>query len=249
MSLKHSVVKFKFEDFESLSTERSVQVSSEKVTDSHGNIWMFSIFPGGDGESEEDMVHMSLFNMGNEDVCARATFIVRGARGEAYYEGMIGIEVLTYEAGGLRSWGRDTTKRSDILDKENNVLLDGALLVDVHLQFQPKSITIPPSPLVGNLLKLLDDSESADVKFKIKRTVITAHKLILKANAPILFDFCKGGKEGEMIKIDKISPAIFKIILRHVYGGEIPGKDTILTDIGYECIGSDIIDADGAASR
>ena len=71
-------------------------------------------------------------------------------------------------------------------------------------------------------------------------TVITAHKCILKANAPILYDFCKGCKEGEKIKIDNISPAIFKIILRHVYGGEIPVKETILSD-GIDSIGRDII--------
>ena len=64
MSLKHSVVKFKFEDFESLPSEQGVQVSSEEVADCRGNIWKLNIYPGGDSESEEGMVHMSLFNTG-----------------------------------------------------------------------------------------------------------------------------------------------------------------------------------------
>ena len=246
MSLKHSVVKFKFEDFESLSTDQDVEVCSEQVTDSHGNTWMLDIYPGGrnrDDTSSDVMVYMTLFNMGINDVCAQATFIVRNSRGKMNKEQPIISH--TFDADGGSGWGCDIIKRSDIIDKENNILLDGALLVDVHLQFQPepKSLTVPPSPLSTNMLKLLYDSESADVKFKVKRTVITAHKCILKANAPILYDFCKGCKEGEKIKIDNISPAIFKIILRHVYGGEIPGKDTIMCDIGNDCIGKDIIDA------
>ena len=246
MSLKHSEVKFKFEDFESLPSEQGVRVTSKQVTDSHGNIWKMVIYPGGrngeDYTSSDGMVHMTLFNTGNKDVSARPTFIVRGVSGEVYTE--CTVDVQKFKEGGT-GWGCDIIERSEIIDKENNILLDGALLVDVHIQLQPepKSLTVPPSPLSTNMLKLLYDSESADVKFKVKRTVITAHKCILKANAPILYDFCKGCKEGEKIKIDNISPAIFKIILRHVYGGEIPGKDTIMCDIGNDCIGKDIIDA------
>ena len=161
----------------------------------------------------------------------------------------VGKDFVTADKGkkfkeGGTGWGCDIIERSEIIDKENNILLDGALIADAHLQFQPqpKSLTVTPRSHSKNMLQLLDDSESEDVKLKVKRTVITAHKLILKANAPILFDFCKGCKEGEMVKIDNISPAIFKIIIRYAYGAEIPGKETIMIG-GYDNIGKDIIDA------
>jgi len=124
--------------------------------------------------------------------------------------------------------GYDMIKRSDILNKEKNILAEGALHVDAHIQIQPDSLVAPPNLLAKNMLMILDDEVSADAQFKVKRQIITAHKCILKPNSPILFEFCKDSKEGEMIQIENVRPdIIFRIVLRFIYAGELPDIDTI----------------------
>lgn len=77
------------------------------------------------------------------------------------------------------------------------------------------------------MLNLLNKSESADVKFKVSSSVITAHKCVLETNSPLLYEFCKDSKEGGKIQIKNITPKIFRIVLRYVYAGVLPDTDTI----------------------
>jgi len=206
--------------------ERGTAVKSPIVTDCHGNFWMLTIYPRGNTDSTEDNIRISLYNMNiGKDVSAGATFIVRDASGKAYANRIMNVGM--YEGRGGAGWGKDIIKRSDILDKEKNILVDGALHVDVHIQIQPDSLVVPPNPLAKNMLKILDDVDSADVQFKVKRQIITAHKCILKPNAPMLYEFCKDSKEGEEIQIENVKPDVFRIVLRYVYAGEIPDIDTI----------------------
>ena len=83
-----------------------------------------------------------------------------------------------------------------IIDEENNILVDGALLIDVHLQSKPESssIHVPSNYFGKNMLKLLENEDDANVSFKVKKTIIPANKLILKMNAPILFGFVRDKK-------------------------------------------------------
>ena len=137
-------------------------------------------------------------------------------------------------------------KRSEILDEENKILVDGALLIDVHLQIKPKqkSIYIPTNPFGTNMLKLLENEEDSDVTFMVKKTKIPAHKLILKMNAPVLHGFCTEQEEGGSIPIKETTPKLFRVILRYVYGGDVPdsvtvdmAKDIIIAADRYEVAG------------
>jgi len=224
MSIKHSIVKFKFEDFAGLTEERGTAMHSRITEGCNGNFWMLAIYPRGDTDSPDDMVEITLYNKGSNDVSAGATFIVRDAIGKVYADMTVNVD--TFKCGGKNGRGYDMIKRSDILNKEKNILADGALHVDVHIEIMPeqKLIIVPPSPLASNMLRLLDDTESADVQFEVERTVITAHKLILKTNAPLLYEFCKGDKEGEKIQIKNVTPDVFRIVLRYVYAGELPDR-------------------------
>ena len=182
MSIKHSVVKFKFEDFAGLTQEKGDCIESQTIEDCHGNNWRLSLYPRGGTDSLEDKIRISLFNGGTNEVSARATFIVRDANGKVYADRILS-KVVIFECNTF-GWGIDNTiKRSDILDKEKNILVNGALHVDVHIEIQPDSVVLPPNPLANNMLRLLDDVESADVQFEVDQTVISAHKCILKTNA------------------------------------------------------------------
>ena len=223
MSVKHSIVKFKFEDFAGLTEERGERVKSLITVDCHGNRWRMTLYPRGNTDSSEDKVRISLYfyNMNSgKDVSARASFIVRGASGKVYADNP--LKFYTYKCRGKSSRGSNLIKRSDVLNEENNILIDGAL------QIQPDSLVVPPNPLAKNMLKILDDTDSADVQFQVNRQIITAHKCILKPNAPILFEFCKNSREGEKIQIKNVPRTeVFRIVLRYVYTGELPDTETI----------------------
>ena len=228
MSVKHSIVKFKFEDFAGLTQERGTSVKSQIITDCHGNRWRMTLYPRGNTDSPEDRVRISLYNMnsGKADVSARASFIVRDASGKVYADST--LNVYTYKRRGNSGRGNNMIKRSDVLNEEKNILIDGALHVDVHIQIQPDSLVVPPNPLAKNMLIILQDEDSADVQFQVNRQIITAHKCILKPNAPILFEFCKNSREGEKIQIKNVPRTeVFRIVLRYVYTGELPDTETI----------------------
>ena len=60
---------------------------------------------------------------------------------------------------GGNNWGDYMIKQSEILNKKNNFLVDGALHIDVELQFKPKSnyFYVPSNPLTkkyGTFLKI-----------------------------------------------------------------------------------------------
>ena len=226
MTIKHSIVKFKFEDFAGLTEEKGDYKESQTIKDCHGNSWVLKIYPRGSNKSVDDnMIALALYYGGTNEVSARATFIVRDASGKAYADRMMNVH--TFQCSGNSGRGKDAIKRSDILNEENNILVDGALHVDVHIQIQPDSLVAPPNLLAKNMLIILDDEVSADAQFKVKRQIITAHKCILKPNSPILFEFCKDSNEGEMIQIENVRPDIFRIVLRFIYAGELPDIDTI----------------------
>lgn len=140
MSIKHSIVKFKFEDFAGLTQERGTPAYSRIMEDCNNNSWKLAIYPRGDTDSAEGMVEMTLYNRGANDISACTTFIVRDASGKAYAGMRLRISMFKRGAGG---WGHDIIKRSDILDKEKNILVNGALHVDVHIEIQPIQLFCP----------------------------------------------------------------------------------------------------------
>jgi len=200
MSVKQSIVKFKFEDFAGLTQERGTSVKSQIITDCHGNRWRMTLYPRGNTDSPEDRVRISLYNMnsGKADVSARASFIVRDASGKVYTDST--LNVYTYKRRGNSGRGNNMIKRSDVLNEEKNILIDGALHVDVHIQIQPDSLVVPPNPLAKNMLIILQDEDSADVQFQVNRQIITAHKCILKPNAPIYLSFVRIVEKGRRFR-------------------------------------------------
>ncbi|KAL7529113.1 hypothetical protein ACHAWF_002844 [Thalassiosira exigua] len=72
------------------------------------------------------------------------------------------------------------------------------------------------------MLRLLESEQDADVSFRVGTVVFAAHKLILRMNSQILFDFSGQLDDGSPISIDGITPAVFRAILRYIYGEEVP---------------------------
>eukprot|EP00571_Detonula_confervacea_P004873 CAMPEP_0172318904 /NCGR_PEP_ID=MMETSP1058-20130122/36180_1 /TAXON_ID=83371 /ORGANISM="Detonula confervacea, Strain CCMP 353" /LENGTH=349 /DNA_ID=CAMNT_0013033827 /DNA_START=101 /DNA_END=1147 /DNA_ORIENTATION=+ len=226
MSLKHSVLQFKFEDFECFPSDCDYETSQE-IADDQGNNWILSLYPGGANGSEDGNVSLYLNKKrGARGVSSRFSFIVRNASGDVYADIQFTPEV--FEAVSFHG-ELNCIERAEIIDEGNNILVDGALLIDAHImQLKPGTIHAPPSPLAKNMLQLLENEDNADVTFKVEGTSITAHRLILETNAPILAKFCGDDSKGGDVQINDTAPKIFRIILRYIYGGEVPDTKTIL---------------------
>jgi len=232
MSLKPSLLKFKFEDFESLPKEPGTTVRSEKLTDCHGNAWSLRLKPNGNmnsDDSEDPMVALYLYNEGTESLLVFVSIILRDALGKVYREETFD-GIYEFKANKGNYGPNKFIKRSEVLDGENKILHDGALLVDVYLQFKPapNSLHTQPSSLSSNMLELLEKGEGADASFKIGDKIFPVHKVILRTNASDLFNFCGDNDDGCPISINDINPNIFLIILRYVYGEEVPDTSTIM---------------------
>mmetsp|Transcript_18724 Transcript_18724/g.45027 ORF Transcript_18724/g.45027 Transcript_18724/m.45027 type:complete len:371 (+) Transcript_18724:126-1238(+) len=238
MPPKLALLEFKFEDFEGLPSERGQSTWSEELTDPHGNAWKLLLYPCGDRREDEGWVSIYLCNSGENDVCAKYSFIMRNASGEVHTESNREKATKLFKAGGDGRGRGKWIKRSEILDEKNNILSDGALVLDVHLQvIERGSLHKPSGSVLTKMLQLLENTDNADVYFKVGDEVVTSHKLIRSMNAPVLFEFCGENNDGSPVAIDDTSAEIFRIILRYVYGEEIPESKTIMDE------GKDIISA------
>ncbi|KAL9187267.1 hypothetical protein ACHAXT_001370 [Thalassiosira profunda] len=154
MTSKPVLLRFKFDDFD------QVRGKPRREEGSAGE--------ENDGDEEERLMGFYLFNVSGGDVDASHTIIIRDAGGDIFREGpVLSINRFTTGAAG-KGWRKAIAKRLEIVDETNDVLVDGALLVDVELRFKPESTSSfsPPHPLAKNMLALLDNHERADVAFK-----------------------------------------------------------------------------------
>jgi len=87
------------------------------------------------------------------------------------------------------------------------------------------------------MLKLLDSEEDKDVFFNVEGQIISAHKLILKANSSVLATLCSGGSSSKdsPIHIKDTKPDVFRHILDFLYGGNTPG-DAHMLKYGIEIL-------------
>eukprot|EP00578_Thalassiosira_sp_NH16_P014436 CAMPEP_0181116942 /NCGR_PEP_ID=MMETSP1071-20121207/22224_1 /TAXON_ID=35127 /ORGANISM="Thalassiosira sp., Strain NH16" /LENGTH=163 /DNA_ID=CAMNT_0023201229 /DNA_START=63 /DNA_END=551 /DNA_ORIENTATION=+ len=163
MPPKLALLEFKFEDFEGLPSERGQSTWSEELTDPHGNAWKLLLYPCGDRREDEGWVSIYLCNSGENDVCAKYSFIMRNASGEVHTESNREKATKLFKAGGDGRGRGKWIKRSEILDEKNNILSDGALVLDVHLQvIERGSLHKPSGSVLTKMLQLLENTDNAD---------------------------------------------------------------------------------------
>ena len=222
MASKPSILRFKFDDFENLPFEPENYTDSERVTDDSGNHWLLRIHGGASGDNVGRKIGLSLYrdeNDGEGEVTAKIAFILRDAVG-GVYRYVSGDDIDVYAPGEAVGWG-NILKRSKILDKENNILLDGALIVDFDIQIvKGRKEYQPSNPVAKNMLKFYESADDTDVTFKVGDTTFPAHKLILQINAPILHNFCARHGEGMPLAIKDTTPEVFRLMLRYIYGAD-----------------------------
>lgn len=231
-------IRFVFHNFSQLSMERNRSTKSN-VVECHGLRWRFDIFPGGHAKSSKDEVFVSTVLACVS--CSKTTEIkarwkTRVPSAGKRNEGRWCVFADYGDEGISRYFGSfDFAKRSDVLDASKNYLVGGHLTVEIDIQVmleKPPTWT-PTNTISSDMLKLLDsaDAGNADVTFEVtsgdEKELLNAHSLILTARCTALSELAKGTEPGAPIPIDGVHPDVFRMLLRFVYGGEVP-SDNIL---------------------
>mmetsp|Transcript_32085 Transcript_32085/g.67877 ORF Transcript_32085/g.67877 Transcript_32085/m.67877 type:complete len:379 (+) Transcript_32085:103-1239(+) len=227
-----SLLQFKFDRFDDFLLEGS-SIAPGAKKDRNGNSWAIKLYPGGcDQTSANDgycSIAIALVGEGGDEVKAMRTCIVRNGHGRVAIE--IGNRNTGTRGFTPNRWRRMShfVKRSAVVDN----LVDGALHIDLMLQYSNEEtgqLHTPSNPFAANMLALVEsgDSADADVFFKVGDSIIPAHKLILKTNAPALARLYAGQPDGIPILIEGMTPEVFRHALRYIYGGNVPNQTDLL---------------------
>ncbi|KAL7539387.1 hypothetical protein ACHAXR_009238 [Thalassiosira sp. AJA248-18] len=220
MATKPLVLRFKFNNFNEIPGPSACISQMVKV---NNNAWRLKLCQASTEDKKGKEISLFLSLVQGCHVQAKTSFIIRDAVGSAYHH-VLDENVDTYAKGEQGIGFDNVMKLTDILDEANNILYDGARIIDVEIQVRPtlskyRSFDIP---LAKNMFKFYANEDCADVSFKVGDELIPAHQLILKMNAPDLAAFCQGCEKGSAIPIEGTSQEVFHIILQYIYGGNAP---------------------------
>jgi len=236
-----SVACYKFEDF---SEDGNYDEYCLNIADGRGTMWQLYFTVNPLEEQEDGSTHgddsvrgyIYLFCDQPNDVdriTAKVTLVVRNQSGDVVHKH--NIPTTTYHLDA----------EIDYFDfpewpKLKEMLVEGKhLIIDAVIQYQNDEqapFYVPKNPFGQNMLKLLDSEEDKDVFFNIGSEIISAHKLILKANSTVLANYCAGGSSKDSpIHIKDTKPDVFRHLLNFLYGGDVP-KESYMVTYGREII-------------
>ena len=223
MQFRHTLLRFKYENFASFLSDAS-RGKQRTLTDSNGHGWLLILNPAPvvDG-SESDWINLtlrisgSLYYNDNDVIERRYNISIKSAKGD---------NVKQIQCDG-KSPNFPTCpkfmKHSEIIDASKNILIDGALHIKVTIQIKDKENHLfqPESEHSSRMHNLLKSGEKADASFNVGGRAFPVHSQIIFAHAPILANHCDGS-------IDDITPEAFQLLLEYIYSGLKPTKDDTL---------------------
>ncbi|KAL7457998.1 hypothetical protein ACHAWC_009886 [Mediolabrus comicus] len=242
MSSQVSVARFKFGPWSDDEEEDFWDETAKDAADSRlGILWQLHFNVNYHDGSVAIYFSMSPANY-NETLrhTANVTLIFRNSSGDVAYE--FSIPTQTYFAtdhsnDDWRHWHDNMQENSkNFINwselKKKDVLVNGVLIIDAVIQFPRKEghFHVPNSPMVHNISQLLYDEEDKDVFFRTDdEEIFSAHKLILKANAPLLANCCgSDSSPSKPICINGVKPITFRWILLYIYAGKIPSDIPVM---------------------
>ena len=224
-----------FHDFAKLPSKRGDRTFSP-VLECHGLKWQIQLYPGGHSKSSEETVFITLrvscksctsTNKIKAKYKIRVPFAEMDEAGEGDSFKIFSPEDV---------WGfHDCTTRADVLDASNKYLVDGNLTVEVDIQVmldKPPTWT-PTNTVCSDMLAFLDaaDADNTDVTFEVAsndgKELFYAHGPILAARCPTLAGLAEDYDPDTPIPVGDVQADVFRMILRYVYGGEVPSKEVI----------------------
>ncbi len=224
-----------FPNFAELPSKRG-DFTLSPVLKCHGLEWRIRLHPGGDTISSEKDVFVSLYlsSMSSTDtrnIKAKFYFRVPTA-GKAR-----GVGAFTIFK--TKPWGhKDFAKRKDFLDSSKNFLVDRSLTIEVDIQvmLDKPPVWTPTNTVCSDMLSFLkavdpDSTIPAVVAFEVSlddgKELLHAHGQILAARCPALAELAEDGNPDTPIPIGDVQADVFRMLLRFIYGGEVPSKEVI----------------------
>jgi hypothetical protein len=188
------------------------------------------------------MVSLCLNNMSNKAIEIDYGFSVSHGNGK---------QVAYYRSDGPKHFGgvqsfkgwRNFAKHSTLLSS----LVNGALVIDVHIRLAKPTKSVPPAfilenPLIDTVAGVFLDEKYSDIVFeiggdqrkdnamkvaKIARERFPAHRVIVAKCSSILADLCASHNDNTTpIQINDVTPDIFRCLLNYIYGGKVSDDDT-----------------------
>jgi hypothetical protein len=232
--------------FGTLSAEQDIYFDSPEFT-LLGNQWRLELFPGGSRYAHlEGMVSLYLENNSNKAIDIHFGFSVNDGNGEqvawersATPNHFDSVGVSTKSGGGFHDF--------ELRSKLMNSLVNGALVIEVHMKLATPTKSVPPpfipeNPVVKMIQGLFLDEKSADIVFEIggeKRKTQTrkkaktvpatfpAHRNIVENCSSIFAELCESNDDDKAspIQINDVTPDVFRLLLFYIYGGKVSDDD------------------------
>ncbi|KAM0930426.1 hypothetical protein ACQ4PT_001110 [Festuca glaucescens] len=215
-----------------------------------GYDWCIYFYPDGDKEDNKDYVSVFL------------KLKTQNAEARALYDLRLVDQRRTPQAF---SWPKSSHEVPRVFNTRQagssaaSYILSDALVVECNLSVikftaaQDDDVKVnatakvPPSELVGNLSRLLEATEGADVSFKVKEEVFPAHKIILAMRSPVFWVEFHGPMRDESrrsVTVEDMQPAIFRGLLHFIYTDSLPPMGDLDVDEYEEMLRHLLVAAD-----
>eukprot|EP00956_Cyclotella_meneghiniana_P024634 scaffold49710_cov33-Cyclotella_meneghiniana.AAC.1 len=190
--------------------------------------WKLKIHPGGKLSSPDGVIACTLMSKSPVNIVASyCVSLLKSDRTTIYKtqkseNRSFGLQ----ECGKFKSnWKLKFVTREEIFKESNQILNNGTLSFLVSIKPDKEyycQIGHPQPSIAHNIFtKLFNDQGSADVAFNVMGRVFYAHRLILKAQTPELFDLSEQFDVQNNMPISDVEPDTFEIMLKYVYGKNI----------------------------
>ena len=193
-----------------------------------GQEWKFKLFPGGYGTAKAGMMSILLVPVeAKRSITLDYKYLIRDKSGRIF--DVLKHNDVLFSTTTLGRGPYDYIKYEQIISSSNNVLVNGALTIELHARVSgcQKSSVLPKNPFKENL-QVLCLENTPDVTFEVSGTNGTsrfsAHRSVLKLYAPTLAELC-GDEGGTTVHITDVEPCIFRSLLQYVYGGSVSLDD------------------------
>jgi hypothetical protein len=183
-------------NFASLPTKRGKVVKSSSFS-CFGSEWSVWIYPGGDTDSKDGYMSISLQLCSNTEISVQYNLSIKNNSGGTVASFQDSHKFTQKYEGHCWSNFASCAAITD-----GNVLKHGLLTVEVCFKPEPGLHFIPKNPFVQNMVQLFSDEETANISFKVGNQsissssalskVFSTHKLVLKtcAKGSILASLC-----------------------------------------------------------
>ncbi|KAJ3677158.1 hypothetical protein LUZ60_002882 [Juncus effusus] len=166
-----------------------------------------------------------------KEVKARVTFFLLNLSGNP--SGLRETRVCTFgkinSDNTVFSVKRETLEASYLKNDSFTIMFTITLVKQCRVESAKlKPAAIPTSDLNQHICYLLKSGDGADVTFRVRGEIFNAHKCVLAARSPVFRAQFFGPmkvKQGEIIIVDDIEPAVFRGFLHFIYSDSVSELD------------------------